>query len=236
MTAAESPRTGQVAGGQERVVERVDHEGRNPDASQVGLARGALPVVVVFRKPRWQRGDDVVELVEVAAARHGFPVEQAGMTRANGGHVVLQAYSGSGGCRRLTLPEVFDVSGQVRAGRLPPASMMRQGGLGAGAERQSSSIAAPRETPRGVAGDIRRWRSAKPFAEIQPISSASHGDGRRRRGKQVGSSPEQPRENAGSAVPALCAARRRASGCRHKGESLDPSSPVKRMTSSLSAW
>ena len=63
----------------ERIVERVEHERRDADVAQVRLGGGAPPVVLGVAEAVQRRGEDVVELVEVARGEQARLVEQPRM-------------------------------------------------------------------------------------------------------------------------------------------------------------
>ena len=77
--AAHRARARQAGGRHERIVQRVEHQRRDADARQVRLGRCAGPVVVgVLEAVQW-RGEQVVEVVQVARGQYLLAAEQAGV-------------------------------------------------------------------------------------------------------------------------------------------------------------
>ena len=77
--AAHRARARQAGGRHERIVQRVEHQRRDADARQVRLGRCAGPVVLgVLEAMQW-RGEQVVEVVQVARGQHLLAAEQAGV-------------------------------------------------------------------------------------------------------------------------------------------------------------
>ena len=67
----------QTAGWNEGVVQGVQRQRGHPNAVQVGLGRGAFPVVIdALEAVEWP-GKDIVKRIKITGRQQGLPVEQA---------------------------------------------------------------------------------------------------------------------------------------------------------------
>jgi hypothetical protein len=164
-------RRGQAGRRHKRIVQRIDHQRRHADAVQVGLGRRARPVVVGVAKAVQRRGEDVVELVEVARAHQPVAVEQAGVLLQllqRLGHHGAQEHAG------------VDQPVEALADRRPPAARS----IGEQTDATASTTGGPRRPSRRPSASGRcRPVTRRPPAQgpmrcarrcsTQPISSKS---------------------------------------------------------------